>query len=108
MTQALVSTTPTCSSATTDIDRRQTIIEELVDRLTTPSGPDHGLPAGLPCSEYLDASRDLLGYDGEAHEQAVIERFGAYTIPFVIDIGSFCLFSTRPARPCPFTHRRST
>jgi hypothetical protein len=66
-------------------------------RLTTPSGPDHGLPAGLPCSEYLDASRDLLGYDGEAHEQAVIEHFGAYTIPFVIDIGNFCLFSTRPA-----------
>ncbi len=48
-------------------------------------------------AEYLDAARELLGDDGQAYKQAIIERFPTYGIPFVIDISNSYLFGTRPA-----------
>jgi hypothetical protein len=45
-------------------------------------------------AEYLDAARELLGDDGQAYKQAIIERFPAYAAPLVIDIGNFYLFGT--------------
>ncbi|MCX4760196.1 hypothetical protein OG562_04200 [Streptomyces sp. NBC_01275] len=45
---------------------------------------------------YLEAADDLLSDDGEAYKQAIIERYPAYAAPFVVDIGNFYLFDTRP------------
>jgi len=84
-----------------DIARWQVILQELVDPAYDTILPGHGLPAGpavfAEMIEYLDAARELLGDDGQAYKQAIIERFPAYAVPFVIDISNFYLFGTRPA-----------
>jgi glyoxylase-like metal-dependent hydrolase (beta-lactamase superfamily II) len=84
-----------------DIARWQAILEELAGPAYDTVLPGHGLPAGPSVfeemAEYLQAARELLGDDGQAYKQAIIERFPAYKIPFVIDIGNYYLFGTRPA-----------
>ncbi|NEB04176.1 MBL fold metallo-hydrolase [Streptomyces sp. SID13726] len=81
-----------------DIARWQDILQELVDPAYDTVLPGHGLPAGqavfAEMAEYLEAARELLGDDGEAYKQAIIERFPSYGSPFVIDIGNYYLFGT--------------
>ena len=84
-----------------DIARWQVILEQLVDPAYDTILPGHGLPAGpavfAEMVEYLQAAGELLGDDGQAYKQAIIDRFPAYGIPFVIDISNYYLFGTRPA-----------
>ena len=84
-----------------DIDRWQVILRDLADPAYDTILPGHGLPAGqavlAEMAEYLQAARELLGDDGQAYKQAIIERFPTYRIPFIIDIGNYYLFGTRPA-----------
>jgi hypothetical protein len=84
-----------------DITRWQLILDQLVDPAYDTILPGHGLAAGqavfAEMAEYLDAARELLGDDGQAYKQAIIERFPTYGIPFVIDISNYYLFGTRPA-----------
>ena len=84
-----------------DIARWQVILEQLVDPAYDTILPGHGLPAGpavfAEMVEYLQATGELLGDDGQAYKQAIIDRFPAYGIPFVIDISNYYLFGTRPA-----------
>ncbi|WP_266377040.1 MBL fold metallo-hydrolase [Streptomyces canus] len=84
-----------------DIARWQVILQELADPSYDTVLPGHGLPAGqavfAEMAAYLEAAGELLGDDGEAYKQAIIERYPDYAAPFVIDIGNFYLFGTRPA-----------
>ncbi|MFE2068845.1 MBL fold metallo-hydrolase [Streptomyces sp. NPDC059467] len=84
-----------------DIDRWQDILQDLADPAYDTVLPGHGLPAGqavlVEMAEYLKAARELLGDDGEAYKQAIMERFPTRRIPFIIDIGNYYLFGTRPA-----------
>src|SRR4051812_27631483 len=81
-----------------DLDRWKVILQELADPAYDTILPGHGLPAGqgvlTEMAEYLDAARELLGDDGQAYKQAIIERFPSYGAPFVIDISNFYLFGT--------------
>jgi hypothetical protein len=45
-------------------------------------------------TEYLEVARELLGDDGQAYKQAIIQRFPTYAAPLVIDISNFYLFGT--------------
>ncbi|MFD4511345.1 MBL fold metallo-hydrolase [Streptomyces sp. NPDC058457] len=85
-----------------DIARWQVILESLAaDPAYDTILPGHGLPAGPAVlaenAEYLRVASELLGDDGEAYKQAIIARFPALGVPFVIDISNFYLFGTRPA-----------
>jgi glyoxylase-like metal-dependent hydrolase (beta-lactamase superfamily II) len=84
-----------------DLARWQVILGELADPAYDTLLPGHGLPAGPAVlaenAEYLQAAHELLGGDGQAYKQAIIERFPALGIPFVIDISNYYLFGTRPA-----------
>lgn len=84
-----------------DIDRWQDILQDLADPAYDTILPGHGLPTGqavfAEMAEYLQAARELLGDDGQAYKQAIIERFPAHRIPFIIDISNYYLFGTRPA-----------
>ena len=84
-----------------DIARWQEILEKLVDPAYDTILPGHGLPAGqavfAEMAKYLQVASELLGDDGVAYKQAIIDRFPAYKIPFVIDISNFYLFGIRPA-----------
>lgn len=90
-----------CSSGTTTSTAGRQILEKLADPAYDTILPGHGLPAGPAVlaenAEYLRTARELLGDDGQAYKQAIIEGFPDYGIPFVIDIGNYYLFGTRPA-----------
>lgn len=81
-----------------DIARWQEILEKLADPAYDTILPGHGLPAGqevfAEMLQYLQAARELLGDDGQAYKQAIIDRFPTYGAPFVIDIGNLYLFGT--------------
>jgi hypothetical protein len=61
----------------------------------------HGLPAGpevyAELRHYLADARELLGDDGEAYKQAILERYPSYGAPFLIDIGNQYLFGAQSA-----------
>ncbi|MEU6201210.1 MBL fold metallo-hydrolase [Streptomyces sp. NPDC047061] len=84
-----------------DIDRWQVILQDLADPAYETILPGHGLPAGqgvlTEMAEYLQVARELLGDDGQAYKEAMIKRFPTHRIPFIIDIGNYYLFGTRPA-----------
>ncbi|MFI5874336.1 MBL fold metallo-hydrolase [Streptomyces sp. NPDC051445] len=81
-----------------DIDRWQVILQELADPAYDTILPGHGLPAGqavlAEMAEYLKVAGELLGDDGQAYKQAIIERFPTYAAPLVIDISNLYLFGT--------------
>jgi len=81
-----------------DIARWQVILQELADPAYDTILPGHGLPAGqavlTEMTEYLEVARELLGDDGQAYKQAIIQRFPTYAAPLVIDISNFYLFGT--------------
>lgn len=83
-----------------DIAGWKVILEKLVDPAYDTVLPGHGPPAGqavlAEMVEYLEVARELLGDDGAANKQAMIERFPTYKSPFVIDIGNYYLFGTPP------------
>ncbi|MFJ9704845.1 MBL fold metallo-hydrolase [Streptomyces sp. NPDC101234] len=61
----------------------------------------HGLPAGPEVFDelrrYLADAGELLGADGAAYKQAIIERYPAWGGPFLIDIGNQYLFGATGA-----------
>ncbi|MFJ1805654.1 MULTISPECIES: hypothetical protein [unclassified Streptomyces] len=99
--QDLVSHHTHAFAGNNDIARWQVILQKLVDPDYDTVLPGHGLPAGqavfAEMAAYLETAGDLLGDDGDAYKRAIIERYPACAIPFVIDIGNFYLFGTRPA-----------
>jgi glyoxylase-like metal-dependent hydrolase (beta-lactamase superfamily II) len=75
--------------------------QRAVDALAAESGYDtilagHGLPTGPEVYEqvhrYLDDARELLGDDGQAYKEAIVDRYPSHIGPFIIDIANRSLF----------------
>ncbi|MBK6016120.1 MBL fold metallo-hydrolase [Streptomyces sp. MBT53] len=75
--------------------------QRAVDALAAESGYDtvlagHGLPTGpevyARVHRYLDDARELLGDDGQAYKEAIVDRYPSHVGPFIIDIANRSLF----------------
>ncbi|MFF8937950.1 MBL fold metallo-hydrolase [Streptomyces paradoxus] len=75
--------------------------QQAVDALAAESGYDtvlagHGLPTGpevyADVRRYLTDARELLGDDGEAYKEAIVDRYPSHAGPFIIDIANRSLF----------------
>ncbi|WP_046919811.1 hypothetical protein, partial [Streptomyces stelliscabiei] len=75
--------------------------EHALDLLAAQTGYDtvlagHGLPTGPEIypdiRRYLTDARALLGDDGDAYKQAIVDRYPTHVGPFIIDIANRSLF----------------
>ncbi|MGW7674227.1 MBL fold metallo-hydrolase [Streptomyces sp. NPDC054775] len=64
--------------------------------------PGHGTPAGpeiwAELTAYINASRELLGDDGDAYKRAITGRFPDYQGASLIDIANTFMFGSRSGR----------
>jgi glyoxylase-like metal-dependent hydrolase (beta-lactamase superfamily II) len=83
-----------------DIAGWQTAVEQLAaDPAYDTILPGHGMPADrgvfAELSQYLADGQQLLGDDGEAYKNAILERYPDWRGAFLIDIGNQYLYGSQ-------------